>query len=1340
MGNPLGKFGKDKSKSTNDLLENDTTTTNALSNGKSYSTENILANEPKTNNKLAEPKSGKNATNLSEPQGAFQQPSGKPDSSKLPPTRPPRPSKQPQQPTDSSVSNAQAAVSNTVSATDSVDKTGQPNVPTISNKRMLILSWEEDLTPANMAAYLNRSTVKDGSYVVLSRPIEDSEWKSAVDKSSIVLFYCCPKSENPLYKMERYLDYCIGKKGSEKVIVLFGDTDNLEQDWMTKWEQSPFYQSVKEVRISRAELDWVTRKEILQAMVNKVKEIKKCLTIHKDTQSSSSTSPQEKSYGRKSKKQKENLKNGKQGHKKDPNKKNQKQDKTGKAEENEVKSHDDTRQVMGLLSWSAEVESKWLRELLQSSFFQDVVGDVQHINANDHETIIEKISKTTSLMFYFTKESLSTFSSQPNIYEKSFSNDEKRKIVVVDNLDGENSENKVRDLYKNSSIQSPSTDFFMFRKEEKDTDYLAHIIQDTEYATEKDEKWKKFQHMIGERIKHDDPPCQKLGIVGIFSRSAQIDYAWLEPMLRSDKFQISVDKTRSFYISNNGIKEFYEEVPRCDFGILYHTKNRGRVNISDVTDSLYDHELEFLSTTLGRCNVLVIADDLQNNSLQEKMRILVTQPSIRKHARNLLLVTEEEKKDEEKEKLMTRLQDILSSPAIPATEVPLYFRQKLQSAEENEGTTATFFCELSSERDAVSWKKDGKQLMAGTKHEIQAKDCRVELLVHHLQQEDAGTYTCEIGKLKSSATLKVKEVLQSAEEEKGTTATLFCEKDGVSLKKDGKQLMDSTKHSMEAKDHLVEFLVHNLQQEDDGKYTCETRELESSATLTVKGKDKPPASPTKPTAPDLNPQEKRSATPTTTNTLPSLSPLASPTQKTALDLKPQEELPTTPIRKDKPPASPTKPTAPGLNPQEKRSATPTRKDTPPASPNQPTAPGLNPQEQRSATPTKKDKPPAPPNQPTASDQNPQEQRPVTPKTTNTLPSLFPLASPTQKTAMDLKPQEELPTTPIRKDTPPASLNQPTAPDQNPQEQRPVTPTKKDKPPAPPNQPTASDQNPQEQRPVTPKTTNTLPSLFPLASPTQKTALDLKPQEELPTTPIRKDTPPAPPNQPTASDQNPQEQRPVTPKSGIMEGTTDKKEKQGREVKEESEENEVENQKGERDKMKKELGANKTGNEEHRKQQKSTENSKAKKNKYKWKGKEMKGGIMEGTTEKKEKQGREVKEESEENEVENQKGERDKMKKELRAKKTGNKEHRKQQKSTENSKEKKNKYKWKGKEMKGGHMRNPFRMLTRKNKIDINKKKHQKDPKKGKQSTEYDETKQEGRSKEETSTLSGSTQF
>ncbi|KAM5152269.1 uncharacterized protein ACMZJ9_010471 [Mantella aurantiaca] len=132
--------------------------------------------------------------------------------------------------------------------------------------------------------------------------------------------------------------------------------------------------------------------------------------------------------------------------------------------------------------------------------------------------------------------------------------------------------------------------------------------------------------------------CQKKGVVGIFSSEHASCYEWLSDFILDSSL---VRDVRHVYISNKSWN-LKQEISQCTFGILYHTKKRGRINVTDVTDSLYDVELRALSEILGRNNVIVVIDDVEDGSDDEKNRILKSQPSIIELALDLVLFREDE--------------------------------------------------------------------------------------------------------------------------------------------------------------------------------------------------------------------------------------------------------------------------------------------------------------------------------------------------------------------------------------------------------------------------------------------------------------------------------------------------------------------------------------------------------------------------------------------------------------------------------------------------------------------------------------------------------------------------
>ncbi|KAM3916519.1 uncharacterized protein RB166_015761 isoform 2-T2 [Leptodactylus fuscus] len=125
--------------------------------------------------------------------------------------------------------------------------------------------------------------------------------------------------------------------------------------------------------------------------------------------------------------------------------------------------------------------------------------------------------------------------------------------------------------------------------------------------------------------------------IGIFSRSGEGEYRWLVDFLK-EKWSVS-----PFIITNTNYSLFCEEIYRCSFGILYHSRNRGRVNITNVTDSLYDEEVRTMSKALGKQRVIVVIDDLDDSSPETKKRILKHQYDLETQTQDIFLFTGEDK-------------------------------------------------------------------------------------------------------------------------------------------------------------------------------------------------------------------------------------------------------------------------------------------------------------------------------------------------------------------------------------------------------------------------------------------------------------------------------------------------------------------------------------------------------------------------------------------------------------------------------------------------------------------------------------------------------------------------
>lgn len=66
----------------------------------------------------------------------------------------------------------------------------------------------------------------------------------------------------------------------------------------------------------------------------------------------------------------------------------------------------------------------------------------------------------------------------------------------------------------------------------------------------------------------------------------------------------------------------------------------------------------------------------------------------------------------------------------------------------------TLRCEL-TKAASVEWKKGHTVLRPSEKYKLRQKDVTAELVIHDLNEDDAGDYTCVCGDTQSTATLAV---------------------------------------------------------------------------------------------------------------------------------------------------------------------------------------------------------------------------------------------------------------------------------------------------------------------------------------------------------------------------------------------------------------------------------------------------------------------------------------------------------------------------------------------------------------------------------------------------------
>uniref|UniRef100_A0A8C6S146 Obscurin n=1 Tax=Nannospalax galili TaxID=1026970 RepID=A0A8C6S146_NANGA len=188
-----------------------------------------------------------------------------------------------------------------------------------------------------------------------------------------------------------------------------------------------------------------------------------------------------------------------------------------------------------------------------------------------------------------------------------------------------------------------------------------------------------------------------------------------------------------------------------------------------------------------------------------------------------------------------------TSATLMVTAAPVRFLRELQAQEVDEGATAHLRCELSRQPVSLEWRKDSLQLFPCSKYQMLQEGTAAELLVHGVEQEDAGEYVCDAGHSQSVARLavrapksKFKTGLQNTEQEAGSVARLCCQlseaEPGAPVQwlKEGVELHKGPKYEMQCQGVICELLIHGLEAKDTGEYACVVGGQKTLASLRVK--------------------------------------------------------------------------------------------------------------------------------------------------------------------------------------------------------------------------------------------------------------------------------------------------------------------------------------------------------------------------------------------------------------------------------------------------------------------------------------------------------------------------
>lgn len=200
-----------------------------------------------------------------------------------------------------------------------------------------------------------------------------------------------------------------------------------------------------------------------------------------------------------------------------------------------------------------------------------------------------------------------------------------------------------------------------------------------------------------------------------------------------------------------------------------------------------------------------------------------------------------------------------------------------------EGNTAALRCELSKPGAAVKWWRGEEMLRVGEKYQMRTEGRIAELLIKNVNSEDVSSYSCTTGKEKTTAEVKVKgtlyyckirycytlviaflfqiilklnlntfcmvfialpvtfkQELQNEVTKEGGQAVLSCELSKPSTQVDWRKgriiLKPNDKYEIKQEGTFTKLVIHNVEASDAGSYSCKTKDSETTAELTVKGK------------------------------------------------------------------------------------------------------------------------------------------------------------------------------------------------------------------------------------------------------------------------------------------------------------------------------------------------------------------------------------------------------------------------------------------------------------------------------------------------------------------------
>lgn len=194
------------------------------------------------------------------------------------------------------------------------------------------------------------------------------------------------------------------------------------------------------------------------------------------------------------------------------------------------------------------------------------------------------------------------------------------------------------------------------------------------------------------------------------------------------------------------------------------------------------------------------------------------------------------------------LEDSECRAEITVIELPPEIITELQDVTINKGEKAMFEIELTKGDALVNWYKDDNVLQFSEHIQLSIDGKRQKLKVYNSLPEDAGVYSCQVGKQKCSAKLTVIEPSLSFVRKLpehtlvpiGDTIELEVELSTADAKvhwlKQGVKIESSSKYKIVKQNAVRKLIIYNAELEDEMEYTCVAENIKTSTILKVGGK------------------------------------------------------------------------------------------------------------------------------------------------------------------------------------------------------------------------------------------------------------------------------------------------------------------------------------------------------------------------------------------------------------------------------------------------------------------------------------------------------------------------